>query len=529
MGVRNIFLYGPPASGKTTIGMRLAERTGLAFVDLDELIERDADRSIPQIFEQEGEQGFRKREREALQRVAAAVNQVVALGGGALLDVSNRKLCEQNGRVFCLHASYPTLLHRLGYDDNQRPLLAEDAATQLEKLLSQRLPHYLSFEDQVTVDQRLVEEIVWEIQLKAGMFFVHGMGAGYPVRIQPRGRFELGEYLLEQGMKGSVFLLSDANVAAFYLKDLERSLELKGIRFASLVLPAGEQTKNIQTIQQVWSEMIKSGIDRSSCLVALGGGVVSDIGGFAAATYMRGIPWVVLPTTLLAMADACMGGKTGVDLPQGKNLVGAFHAPRYVLADPETLATLPDKEWRAGMAEIVKAGVIGDAQLFEICERGEQEVRNRMTEILPRAMGVKVRVIEEDPYERNRRAALNFGHTVAHAIETLSEFEILHGYAVAIGMVAEAQLAYQLGLCSLEVKKRIEQTLRGLELPTSIPKRFTPGMIIHAMQTDKKKQLGELRFALPEKIGFVQVGVRLSNEDDLIQAIKAAQEEVEAE
>lgn len=209
----NVYLYGPPASGKSTIGVRLAERTGLAFVDLDEVIEQTAAQSIPQIFEREGEQGFRKREREALQRVAAASNQVVALGGGALLDLSNRKLCEQSGRVFCLQASYPTLLQRLGFDENQRPLLAEDAAKQLETLLRQRYPHYLSFEHQIAVDQRLVDEIVWEIQLKVGAFWVRGMGNGYAVRIQNEGCTRVGEVLLEQGLKGSIFILSDQNVA----------------------------------------------------------------------------------------------------------------------------------------------------------------------------------------------------------------------------------------------------------------------------------------------------------------------------
>jgi len=523
----NVYLYGPPASGKSTIGVRLAERTGLAFVDLDEVIEQTAAQSIPQIFEREGEQGFRKREREALQRVAAASNQVVALGGGALLDLSNRKLCEQSGRVFCLQASYPTLLQRLGFDENQRPLLAEDAAKQLETLLRQRYPHYLSFEHQIAVDQRLVDEIVWEIQLKVGAFWVRGMGNGYAVRIQNEGRTRVGEVLLEQGLKGSIFILSDQNVAVHYLKEVELSLQKQGYCFQSLILPPGEHTKNMQTVQAIWSEMTRAGIDRTSCLVALGGGVVSDIGGFAAATYMRGISWAVLPTTLLAMADASLGGKTGVDLPQGKNLVGAFHAPRFVLADSQTLSTLPQVEWRAGMAEILKAAVIGDERLFELCESGELAVQRGMSEILPRAIGVKIRVIEEDPYERGRRAALNFGHTVAHAVETLSEYQILHGFAVAMGMVAEAQLAFQIGLAPLEVKERIEAALAGLGLPTRLPKQFSPSAILKAMQTDKKKQLGELRFALPERIGVVRVGVRLSKESDLIEALQACQEKTE--
>ncbi len=520
----NIYLYGPPASGKSTIGNHLAERTGLAFVDLDELIERTAAQSIPQIFELEGEQGFRKLEREALQRVAPSSNQVVALGGGALLDVGNRKLCEASGQVICLQASYPTLLQRLGLDENQRPLLAQDLAVKLETLLSERLPHYLSFEHQVPVDSRLVEEIVWEIQLKLGVFFVRGMGAGYAVRIHKGGRTALGKILPELGLKGSVFVLSDQNVAAHYLKEVRGQLEDNGFRVSTLVLPAGEQTKNILTVQQVWTEMTQSGVDRTSCLIALGGGVVSDIGGFAAATYMRGIAWVALPTTLLAMADASLGGKTGVDLPQGKNLIGAFHAPRLVLADPETLSTLPPEEWRAGMAEILKAGVIGDAVLFSLCERGDPAIQQNLAEVIHRAMGVKVKVIEEDPYERGIRAALNFGHTVAHALERLSNYQILHGFAVAMGMVAESHLAAELGLCPWAVKERIEYSLQQLDLPTRLPAHYSPQHIVQAMQTDKKRQLGELRFALPESIGRVRVNVRIPDESILLDALRACQE-----
>ncbi len=523
----NIYLYGPPASGKSTIGAHLAERTGLAFVDLDELIESSAGMSIPEIFEAEGEQGFRQREKQALQRVAAASNQVVALGGGALLDLSNRKLCEGSGMVLCLQAAYPTLLQRLCFDANQRPLLAQDAAAQLEKLLSQRLPHYLSFEHQVAVDNRVVEEIVWDIQLQVGLFFVRGMGGGYGVRIQNDGRKQVGEILGEQGMKGSVFILSDENVALHYLHDVEQNLQQHRMQTHSLILPPGEQTKTIETVQRVWKEMTQAGMDRTSCLIALGGGVISDIGGFAAATFMRGIAWIALPTTLLAMADASLGGKTGVDLPEGKNLVGAFHAPRYVLADPLTLSTLPQTEWRAGMAEIVKAGVIGDVRLFEICEQGETSVRQQIAEVLHRAMGVKVKVIEEDPFERGRRAALNFGHTVAHAIEALSNYQILHGYAVAMGMVAETQLAVEMGLCSSLVKERVERTLHGLGLPTRLPKRYDPHAILRAMQTDKKRQLGQHRFALPQAIGAVEVGIRIPDETILLLALQTCQDEME--
>jgi len=247
----------------------------------------------------------------------------------------------------------------------------------------------------------------------------------------------------------------------------------------------------------------------------LGGGVTSDLAGFAAATYLRGVRWVAAPTTLLAMADASLGGKTGFDLPQGKNLVGAFHPPCLVLADPQTLATLPQRELRAGLGEVVKAGLIADPNLFELCAQGWPVVSERLDEVVRRSMAVKVRIVQADPYERGRRTVLNLGHTLGHAVETASDYQLLHGEAIAIGLVAEARLAERLGLAHNGLAKRIAACLAGLGLPTEIPADLPPEAIIRAAMIDKKRIAGNLRFALPIHPGCVRVGVTVPDWDQL--------------
>jgi len=244
-------------------------------------------------------------------------------------------------------------------------------------------------------------------------------------------------------------------------------------------------------------------------VLALGGGVVGDAAGFAAATFLRGVPWVALPTSLLAMVDASLGGKTGVDLPQGKNLVGAFYPPRLVLADPQTLDTLPEAELRAGMAEVIKAGVIGDPELFELCAHGWDALHLNLGEVVRRAMAVKISVIEEDPYEKGRRAALNLGHTLGHAVELVSGFQLRHGEAVAIGMVAEARLAERLEIAEPGLADEIERVLRELGLPVTIPAELDRQAVLSVMQVDKKRLDGSVRFALPVRLGETRVGVNV--------------------
>ena len=522
------FLYGPPASGKSTLGRALAAAWGLPFVDLDDRIAAAAGKPIPRIFAEEGEPAFRRMESEALRAVTQQPGDaVVALGGGALLDAANRRRAEAAGQVLVLEATPETLLARAEAAQGQRPLLAGDSPTararRLQELLATREAHYRSFPLRLRTDRHSPEAALWEAQIRLGRFHLRGMTSpwapeGYTVAVQPGVRQRVGAWLRAAGLEGPVALVSDATVAALHGDAVQASLEAAGYRVARLVFPAGEAHKTVATVQRLWEGFLQAGLERGSTVVALGGGVVGDLAGFAAATYMRGVAWVNLPATLLAMTDAGLGGKTGADLPAGKNLVGAFHPPRLVLADPEMLATLPEAEFRNGMAEVVKHGVIGDPALFALAARGTRET---MTAEVARGMAVKIRVIEADPYEGRQRAALNLGHTIGHGVEAASGFRLRHGEAVAIGMVAEARLAAWLGLASAALAEEIAAALKAWHLPTTIPAGLSTDAICQAMRHDKKKAAGQLRFALPVRVGKVRVGITAPEE--AIRSVLAAE------
>ena len=508
-----IFLYGPSGSGKTSLGGVLAEQLRLPFVDLDQEIVKEAGLSIPEIFVQRGEAGFRQVEKSILGQALRESRQVVALGGGALLDPENRQNVEANGQVVCLTASLDQLVQRLGFEPDSRPLLAGDASLRLQKLLAERGEHYASFPIQVDTGNQPLDEIARQVQVKLGEFRVTGMGDGYDVLVLPGGLDSLGDLIIEHAQSGRVAVVSDANVAAIYGERVVQALRRIGLTTELVEIPAGEQNKTLETVASLWERFIQLRLDRGSLVVALGGGVTGDLAGFAAATFLRGIPWVAVPTSLLAMVDASLGGKTGFDLKQGKNLVGAFYSPRLVLADPSTLKTLPPAELRSGMAEAIKSGIVGDPVLFGLCSQGWDVIWEHMDEIISRSMAVKVDLIQADPYEKGPRAALNLGHTVGHALEQASDYSLLHGEAVAIGMLNEARLSEALSLARPGLAQEIEAVLRGVDLPTRIPSGLEPAFILEAMKVDKKNVAGELHFALPVNIGQVQVRVKVVGDD----------------
>ena len=483
----------------------------MPFLDLDSEIERAAGQTIPQIMARQGKPVFRDLETVALEKVVVGLSNVIALGGGALLRDTNRACAESAGEVVLLETDLPTLLIRTKSASGQRPLLAGDVEEKLTELMARRHSHYESFGLRVTNETEPPESVAWEIQQKLGRFHVRGMGAGYDVLVKTGGLNSLGEMLKERGLGGPVALVSDSNVAPLYGKQVLKSVKETGYDANLLTIPAGEHNKTFETVMSLWRGFLEAGIDRKSTVVALGGGVTGDLVGFAASTFMRGVAWVGLPTSLLAMSDSSLGGKTGFDLPYGKNLVGAFHSPRLVLADSEVLLTLPEVEFRSGMAEVVKHGVISDPALFTLCAAGTEIVKKDLADLVRRSMAVKIHVIEDDPFERGQRAALNLGHTVGHAIELVSGFRLRHGEAVAIGMVAEARLAERLGLAKNGLSIQIADALQALGLPEEIPSDLSQADILKAMQVDKKKAAGVIRFALPVAIGKVQTGVEVED------------------
>jgi shikimate kinase / 3-dehydroquinate synthase len=497
----HIFLYGPSGAGKSSTGKALASNLNLPFIDSDQVIETNAGISIPEIVGEHGMPKVRDFETAALKQIISGKESVVALGGGALLRNENRILAENNGKVILLMAELPTLVERLQNDSHQRPLLAGDLKSKLTSYLEERADHYASFPLQVQVDGKSIEQIARHIQVKLGRHHLSAMGE-YDVVVEQIINLPYGNCVV-----------TDENVAEYHLDKIKQAV---GHDIPSVIIPAGEEHKNLETVSRLWKSFLENGLDRKSTVIALGGGVISDLSGFAAATYMRGINWVCIPTTLLSMVDASIGGKTGFDLPEGKNLIGSFHPPKLVLADPNLLLTLPQAELISGMAEVVKHGIISDPELFALCSRGMNWVKDNLEEIVKRAIAVKIKVIEDDPYEKGFRAALNLGHTVGHAVELVSKFNLRHGEAVAIGTVAEARYAERIGLARKGLADEISNAFSCLGLPVEIPEEMPHEEIIRIMRVDKKKNAKSICFALPVEIGKVEL-VEVSDLEDVLE------------
>jgi len=499
----HIFLYGHPGTGKSTIGKILAQNLELQFVDLDRVIEANAGMFIPEIMEQQGETRFRDFETSLLKMLVVENESVIGLGGGALLREGNRRIAESHGKVILLTAKFETLLERLDQDSIKRPLLAGDLRAKLLSLLVQRDEHYNSFPYRVQVDGNTAEQNARQAQIILGRHHLSAMGE-YDVVVE--NVEQVGRLLHERGLQNPI-VVTDENVARLHAEKVLESLQRFYPSPGLLTVPPGESYKTLDTVNLLWQGFLEWGLDRKSTIVALGGGMIGDLAGFAASTYMRGVHWVAVPTTLLSMVDASLGGKTGFDLPEGKNLIGSFYPPKLVLADPQVLQTLPEAELISGMAEVVKHGIISDPELFHLCTRGLDWVKNNLEEIVKRAMAVKIKVIEEDPYEKGFRAALNLGHTVGHAVELVSGFELKHGEAVAIGMVAEARLAERLMVANSGLSDKIGDVLSALGLPVQIPPELPREEILGAMKVDKKKNASRkaIRFALPAEIGRVEL------------------------
>jgi len=308
---------------------------------------------------------------------------------------------------------------------------------------------------------------------------------------------------------GRIAVVTHPEIDRLYGGRIRRSLEEAGYAPLMISLPSGERYKTLRSVSRIYDALVQHRFERSGSLLALGGGVIGDMGGFAAATYLRGISYIQCPTTVVAQVDASIGGKTGVDHPQGKNLIGAFHQPRLVCTDPETLKTLPKREYRAGLAEVVKYGVISDAGFFNYLEAHVKDLLLLdpvvLNHCIRRSARLKAEVVQADEHESGRRKILNYGHTFGHAIETLGGYSrFRHGEAVAIGMAVASQLAVQLGLLQAGAVDRQVALLKALGLPTEMP-TFDPEEILKIMANDKKVVSGEIHFVLPEQIGGVRV------------------------
>ena len=308
------------------------------------------------------------------------------------------------------------------------------------------------------------------------------------------------------GINGKVAVISNPTVAQLYLDPVHDAFQGSGFEVIPVLIPDGEEYKTLSTLSTIFDRLISEKFERQSCVVALGGGVVGDIAGFAAATYLRGTPFVQIPTTLLAQVDSSVGGKTGVNHPRGKNLIGAFYQPRAVIIDVALLTSLPRRELLAGLAEVIKYGIIEDPLLFSRLEEKLDRVlaldRRLLTEVIATSCAIKARVIEKDEREDDRRAVLNFGHTVGHALEAATHYQkFLHGEAVAIGMAKAAAIAYQQGFCDTITLGRIIKLIKMAGLPTEIPEEVSTQSLVEAMELDKKSAHGKVRFVMCTGIG----------------------------
>lgn len=335
----------------------------------------------------------------------------------------------------------------------------------------------------------------------------------------------LGETVAALGMPTGVAIVTNPTVGGYYAGPVLASLADAGIRAEAVTVPAGERSKTLATVRRIYDAMLAMKMDRGGAVVALGGGVIGDMAGFAAATYMRGVDFYQVPTTLLAQVDASVGGKTGVDLPQGKNLVGAFHQPRAVVIDTLTLNTLPVRELRSGLAEVIKHGIIYDQEFFVHLDANARQLLARVDEPISRAIErsveIKRDVVQIDERESGLRAILNYGHTVGHAIETLSGYgKYRHGEALAIGMVTEGLLAEATGVAAAGTAETIAQTLRKFRLPVNMDAALPTADILQSIELDKKTIGGRIRLALPVRIGECRV-VDTINRDDVAAAIDA--------
>ncbi|MDF5715228.1 MAG: 3-dehydroquinate synthase [Rhizonema sp. NSF051] len=334
----------------------------------------------------------------------------------------------------------------------------------------------------------------------------------YEIAIAPSSLDQLGEHMAALKLGKKVLLVSNPMIFKHYGERAIASLKAHGFDVTSCTLPPGERYKTLNSVQKIYDGALENRLERSSTMVALGGGVIGDMTGFAAATWLRGINVVQVPTTLLAMVDSAIGGKTGVNHPQGKNLIGAFHQPRLVLIDPFVLKTLPMREFRAGMAEVIKYGIIWDAQLFAQMEESKRldQLRYLKPElidaILMQSCQAKADVVSKDEKEAGLRAILNYGHTIGHAVESLTGYRVVnHGEAVAIGMVAAGQIAVELGMWQKAETERQHALIQKTGLPTQLPTGVDIEAIIEALQTDKKVLEGKVRFILPTQLGAVTI------------------------
>lgn len=535
VAVQQIVLVGLSGVGKSTVGALLAQRLGWPLLDTDDLVRERHGETPAALITTRGETTFRALEREVVLDAARRTPAVIATGGGAFQHSESRRALGERALLVFLDATPGAIAARLRAAPvaSERPLLGDDIEARLQELDDERR-HAYSHADLWVPAQGLEPEAIagrvlqaWageaatllrqplrldrlgSARLSATPAAIVDTGAErYPIWVGSGQLERLPERLRQLGLAGRVFLVSDANVIEAHGPSIARSLETAGIPGASYVVPAGEASKTWRVAGELHHWLAEQRAERRDLVLALGGGVVGDLAGFVAATYLRGMPFVQLPTSVLAMNDAAIGGKVAVDLPAGKNLVGAFYQPRAVIADIDTLRTLPRRSHAEGFAEVIKHALILDVGLLHLLERnagrltGGAPDMELLAQVTARSARLKALVVSADPQERGLRAILNYGHTIGHAIEAASGYggEYLHGEAVAAGMMAAGRIAVRMGVHSDDLLARQADVLRAFGLPLAAP-GVDARAVLDALRRDKKVEAGRVRFVLLERAG----------------------------
>ena len=546
---RALVLIGMMGSGKTSVGKRLAARLGLPFHDADAEIEAAAQLTIAEIFAKHGEPHFRDGERKVMSRLLQLGPQVLATGGGAFMNEATRGAIAARGLSVWLRADFDVLMKRVRKRATRPLLQTPDPEGTLRNLIAQRYPTY-ELADICVVSQDGPHEAVVEAALRAIEAYLAdpkrplaieepltpvtsavslaqsvervevGLGdRAYDILIGAGLIARAGAEIARRRPGAACAIVTDENLARLHAPALEASLEAAGVRHVRITLPAGEATKSFANFERVCDEILAAKMERGDLVVALGGGVMGDLAGFAASAVRRGMGFVQIPTTLLSQVDSSVGGKTGVNSRHGKNLIGAFYQPALVLADTQVLETLSPREFRAGYAEVAKYGLIDDRAFFEWLEanwRGVFVGGPARAQAIATSCRAKAAVVARDEFETGDRALLNLGHTFGHALERLTHYDsarLVHGEGVAIGMALAFRFSVVRGLCDAREAERVRAHLAAVELPTRIQDiaGFDVGAdaIVEAMYQDKKVQRGALTFILARGIGesFVAKGV----------------------
>ena len=515
-------------AGKTSVGRGVARSMGWRFVDMDgEIVAREG-RAVEEIFAASGEDVFRGLERRLLTELSLGSRQVVSTGGGVPMDPRNREVMEASGLIVCLDAHAQTIARRIGIHGGAdsrpaRPMLdGPDRMARLKELKAGRQRGYSMAAWTVMTDRLSIAEAATEVvrayhllsrrptspparEETAPAATVSAPGGDYPVWVGWGILEDLGGKLLQQAAPAAAYVVTDLG-AQRHGRRAQFQLEASGIPAHLFVVPSGERSKSVETAQHLYDWLADRRAERGHLVLAVGGGMVGDLAGFVAATYLRGIPFAQVPTTTVAMIDSSVGGKVAVDLPKGKNLVGAFHPPRFVLADIELLKSLPRRELVSGWAEGIKHGLIMDEALLSGYEDSREAVLaldpETTTEVVRRSVAIKADVVSRDERETlGVRMLLNYGHTIGHALEAATGYQrYLHGEAVSIGMTGAAEISFRMGLLSEDEAARQTTLLEGYGLPVRA-EGVAADALIAAMALDKKRSRSEQHWVLLDGIG----------------------------